>query len=144
MCLTLDPGDDHQGLAEVHLRVAGIVGQGHEDFAAAKPSLSDVVLDDGIAALEAMLLAKPLENPFGRVTLFARRRSIPLKNAIDNTREGIQLETTDRLAAAIARRRGIPKHLGYRLAVKTEYPRRLANRYPLDMARAPNPTIHIH
>ena len=34
MCLTLDPGDDDLGLAEVHLRVAGIVGQGHEDLAA--------------------------------------------------------------------------------------------------------------
>ncbi len=30
MCLTLDPGDDDLALAEVHLRVAGIVGQGQE------------------------------------------------------------------------------------------------------------------
>ncbi len=43
----LDPGDDHFGLAEVHRRVAGIVGQGHEDLAAAKPPLSGIVLDDG-------------------------------------------------------------------------------------------------
>jgi hypothetical protein len=63
MCLTLDPGDDDLGLAEVHLRVAGIVGQGHEDLAAAQPPLSDVVLDDGIAALEAMLVPEPLEEP---------------------------------------------------------------------------------
>ena len=35
------------GLAEFHRRVAGIVGQGHEDLAAAKPPLSDIVLDDG-------------------------------------------------------------------------------------------------
>ncbi len=41
MCLTLDPGNHHQGLAEVHLRMAGIVGQGHEDLAATKPPLTD-------------------------------------------------------------------------------------------------------
>ncbi len=30
------------------------------------------------------------------------------------------------------------------LAVKTENPGRLANRYPLDMARSSNAAIHIH
>ncbi len=142
--LTLDPGDDHQGLAEVHLRMTGIVGQGHENLAAPKPPLTHVVLDDRIAALEAMLVAKPLEDPFDRVPLLARRRAVLRQNAIDDTREGIQLGTTNRLAAPIARRHRIPKHLGYRLAVKTENPCRLANRHPLDVTRSPNPTIQIH
>src|SRR3546814_14856041 len=73
--LALDPGDHHQGLAEIHLRMAGIVGQRHEDLAAAQPPLAHVVLDDGIAALEAMLVAQPLVDPFGSVPLFSRRRA---------------------------------------------------------------------
>ncbi len=144
MGLTLDPGDDYLGLAEVHLRVAGIVGQGHEDLAAAKPPLSDVVLDDGIAALEAMLVPEPLEDPSGRVPLFARRRAVLLKNAINYAGEGIEFGTTNRVAAPIARRHRKPQHLGDRLAVKPKYPRRLANAHPLDMAGAANAAIQIH
>ena len=51
-----------------------------------------------------MLVPEPLEeDPFGRVPPFARRRTIFLKNAVDDAREGIQLGTTNRLAAPIAR-----------------------------------------
>ncbi len=111
---------------------------------AAKPPLSDVVLDDGIAALEAMLVPEPLKDPFARVPLFARRRTILLKNAIDDAGEGAQLGASDRAAAPITRRRRKPQHLGNRLAVKPEYTRRRANGHPLDVARAPYPTIQFH
>ena len=94
-----------------------------------------------IAARKAMLVAQPLEDPFGRVPLFAWRHTVLVENAINHTREGIQLGTANRLAAPIARRRRIQKHLGYRLAVKAKNPRRLANGHILDMARAPNSTI---
>ncbi len=144
MCLTLDPGDDDLGLAEVHLRMAGIVGQGHEDLAAAKPPLSDVVFNDGIAALEAMLVPEPLEDSFGRVPLFARRRAVLLKNAIDDAGEGIELGASNRAAAPIARRHRKSQHLGDRLAMKSKYPRRLADAHPLDMAGAANAAIQIH
>ena len=144
MCLTLDPGDDDLGLAEVHLRVAGIVDQGHEDLAAAKAPLSDVVLDDGSAALETMLVPEPLEDPFGRVPLFAWRRTILRQDAIDDAGEGIQLGTANRLSASVARRHRKPQHLGDRLAVKPKYPRRLADAHPLDMAGATNTPIQVH
>ena len=150
MCLTRDPGDDDLGLTEVHLRVAGILGQGHEDLAAAKPPLSDIVLDDGSATLEAMLVPEPFEDPFGRVPLFARRRTVDplcgstLKNAIDHAGEGIQLGASNRAAAPIARRHRKPQHLGDRLAMKSKYPRRLADAHPLDMAGVANAAIHIH
>src|SRR3546814_17567613 len=102
--LSLDPCAHHQGLAEIHLRMAGIVGQRHEDLAAAQPPLAHVVLDDGIAALEAMLVAQPLVDPFGRVPLFARRRAILLENAIYDTREGIALWAPPRPAPPVAPR----------------------------------------
>jgi hypothetical protein len=80
----------------------------------------------------------------GTMPLLARRRTIVLKNAIDDASEGIELGAPNRATAPIARRRRIPKHLGNRLTVKTETPGRLANRHPLDAARAPNTAIHIH
>ncbi len=144
MGLTLDPGDHHQGLAEVHLGMAGIVGQGHEDLAAAKLLIPHVVFDDGIAARKAVLVAQPLEDPFGRMPLFAWCRPVLIENTINHTREGIKLGTANRLAPPIARRRRVAQHLGNRLAVKTENPRRLANRHPIDVASTPNPTIDIH
>ena len=124
--------------------MAGIVDQGHEDLAAAKPPLSDIVLDDGMATLETMLVPEPFEDPFGRVPLFARRRTVLLKNAIDHAGEGTQLGPSDRLVAPIARRHRKPQHLGDRLAMKPEYPRRLADAHPLNMAGVANAAIHIH
>ena len=91
-----------------------------------------------------MLVPEPLEDPFGRVPLFARRRAVLLENAIYHAGEGIELGASDRAAAPIARRRRKPQHLGNRLAVKTENPGRLANRHPLDMARPSNAAIQIH
>ena len=55
---------------------------------------------------------------------------------------GLQL-AEDPSALASARRYRIPKHLGYRLTVKTKNSGRLANRQPLDVARTPNTTIQI-
>ena len=102
------------------------------------------------AALEAVLVPEPLEDPFGRVPLFARRRAVDplcgstLKNAIDDAGEGIELGASDRAAAPIARRHLKPQHLGNRLAVKPKYPRHLADAHPLDMAGVANAAIHIH
>jgi hypothetical protein len=52
--------------------------------------------------------------------------------------EGIELGASDRLAAPIARRHRKSQHLGDRLAMKPENPRRLAGAHPLDMAGAAN------
>jgi hypothetical protein len=69
MHLALDPGDDRQGLAEVHLGVTRVMGQGDKDLAAPPAPFPDVILDDGVATLEAVLGAQSLENPLGRMPL---------------------------------------------------------------------------
>jgi hypothetical protein len=65
----LDAADEHCRFAEIGLRVAGRVVQRHEHLAAATPMLADVVLHDGVAAGEPMLVSQPLEHPLGRVAL---------------------------------------------------------------------------
>src|SRR3546814_17522989 len=108
------------------------------------PPLAHVVLDDGIAALEAMLVAQPPVDPFGRVPLFARRRAILLENAIYDTREGIELGAPHRLAAPIARRHGKPQHLGNRHAVQAEYLLRLPYHHPPNVPSQPNTNVNTH
>ncbi len=144
MDLALDPGDDRQSLAKVHLGMAGIVGQGDKDLTAPASVFPDVILDNCVAALEAMLVAQPLEDPFGRVPLLARRRAVLLKNAIDDAGEGIELGAMRWMMPPITRRHRKPQHLGNCLAMKPEYPRRLADAHPINMAGTANTPIQLH
>ena len=61
--------EDDLGLAEVDLGLAGAVGQRDEDLGVALPPGADGVLDDGQAAVVAVLVAEPLEDPLGGVPL---------------------------------------------------------------------------
>ena len=67
--LTLHAADDHQSLAEVALRVARRMGQGHEHLHGLATMLSYVVLDRGVSAVVAMFVPEALEDALGRVAL---------------------------------------------------------------------------
>ena len=59
--------DHRHRLAEVGLGMAGRMGQRHEHLPGAGALLADVVLDDGVAAGEAVLGPQPIMDPLGRV-----------------------------------------------------------------------------
>ena len=59
-------------LAEVDLGMARRMMKGNEGLARRLPPGPDIVLHDGIAAGEPVLVAKALEDPVRRVTLLAR------------------------------------------------------------------------
>ncbi len=118
--------------------------EGNKHLAAAQPLAADIVLDDGIAALEAVLIAKTFEDTLRRVTLLAMTMPILFQDLIDDRGEPIQLRTKRRGAAAIARGNREPQHLANRLAVQPKYPRRLVNTHPADTTRAANPRIQLH
>ena len=67
--LLLHAADDHQGLTEVALGVARRVGQRHEHLLRLAAVLSDVVLDRGVSAVEAVFVPEPLEDALGDVAL---------------------------------------------------------------------------
>ena len=75
--LLLDPADDHDRFAEVGLRMAGRMSQRHEHLPPAAFALPHVVLHDRVAAGEAVLIAKPIEHPLGRVSLLVARTRDP-------------------------------------------------------------------
>jgi hypothetical protein len=65
--------------------------QRHEHLPRPTPLLPHVVLDDRVAALEAVLVAKPLEDPLGRMALLAVGSSVLFEDMVDDAGERIQL-----------------------------------------------------
>ena len=133
--------DHRHRLAEVRLGVARGVMQGHEHLARPKPPLTDIVLHDGVAAGEPVLVPETVEDPLRRVPLLVVAGPIVLQDPIDDPRECIQLRTPPRHAPAIPRRHRERQH---RLAAQPEHPRGLAGVHPLDTTRPPDPRVHLH
>ena len=71
--LALHAANDHQGLAEVALRVSRRMGQRDEHLPGLTAILSDVVLDRGVSAVEPVLVPEALEDALGRVRCFLGR-----------------------------------------------------------------------
>ena len=79
--LALNPGHHHQRFAEVGLRLARRVRQGNEHLPRPQLRCVNVVLHDGVAAGEPVLIAQTLEDPLGRVPLLGRRRLVTYRMA---------------------------------------------------------------
>ena len=84
MRLLLDTADDHRCLAKVGLGMSGRMRQWHEHLAAAPFALPHVILHDGVAAGEPVLIAQPFEHPPRRVVLLAMDPAITLQPAVDD------------------------------------------------------------
>jgi hypothetical protein len=65
MNLLAHPADHPHRFAEIHLGMARRMRQRHEGLAPPRPLDPNVILDDGVAARKAMLVAKTLEYPLG-------------------------------------------------------------------------------
>ena len=84
-------GDDNIGLAEVRLGLTRWMDQRHEHLALTTTLFSHVILDDGVAARKAVLVAKTLEDPLRRMALLAVNRAVICHNTVNDSRERIQL-----------------------------------------------------
>ena len=96
MGLLLDAADHHDRFAEIGLGMARCVRQRNEHFAIPPTVFAHVILDDGVAALETMLVAKPLEDPLGCMPLLARSLTILRQPLVDDPGEPIQFGPPDR------------------------------------------------
>ena len=120
------------------------MGEWHEHLTRPKPLLTNVVLHDGVAARETVLVPEAVEDALRRVPLLAVAGPIVFQDPIDDSRERTQLWPPRRRASAIPRRHRERQHLTDRLAVYTKHPRGLAGAHPLDMTRPPNPCVQLH
>jgi hypothetical protein len=94
----LHAGNDPHGFAEISLRLAGRMSQGHKHLPAADPGLANVIFYDGVAARVSVLGTQTLEYALGCLTLLPR----PLLAATN---------TPSSRLSSIPRP---PKHPGYR------------------------------
>ena len=81
----LDPADEHARFAEIGLSVPRRMVQRHEHLPAAPAMLPDVVLHDGVAAGERMLVPEPLEHPLGGVALLGALAEIVPRSTTSQT-----------------------------------------------------------
>ena len=120
------------------------MGEWHEHLTRPKPLLTNVVLHDGVAARETVLVPEAVEDALRSVPLLAVAGPIVFQDPIDDSRERTQLWPPRRRASAIPWRHRERQHLTDRLAVYTKHPRGLAGAHPLDMTRPPNPCVQLH
>jgi len=87
----LDPADHRQGFAKISLGVARRVVQRDKHLPLTALLLAHVILDDGVAAGEPVLVPQPIKNPLGRVTLLAVLADIVAQPLLDDLGEPVQL-----------------------------------------------------
>jgi hypothetical protein len=115
--------------------------QRHEHLALAQLPQPHVVLHDRVAARVAVLVAQPLEDPLGGVTLLPAFRLVVFQNLIDGPDPGAQLGPTYGLQPPVTRWHCVPQHLPHCLARQPELPGRLALAHLVDDDCSPNPRV---
>jgi len=96
MGLLLNASDHHHCFAEVGLSMTGCMVKRYEHLAMPSTVFPNIILDDGVTTLEAMLIAQSFEDPLGRMPLFARSLPIFRQPLINDPGEPIQLGPPDR------------------------------------------------
>ncbi len=91
--------------------MTGRMAQRHEHLLAGPLPVSNIILDDGVAAIKTALVPQPLENTLGGVTLLARAVPVFSKPLVHLAGERIQLRAPDRRCSPISRRFRIGQHL---------------------------------
>jgi hypothetical protein len=108
------------GLAEIDLGLTGGMGQRDEDLGGPEPLGGDGVLDDAQAALVAVLVAEPLEDPSGGMALLPGGLLVVLEDLVDEGQEGFELGPGSGDDAAVWRRLGVIEDLPEGIPVDVE------------------------
>src|SRR6202007_190949 len=133
----------HPRFAKISLGVARRVVQRDKHLPMAALMFTHVILDDGVAAGEPMLVPQPIKNPLGRVTLLAVLASVIAQPLLDDLGEPVQLRPLDRRRPPIPRRYRKTQHLLHALARNPKVARRLARTHPVPYGET-NLQIQFH
>ena len=106
--LLLYTADDYHCLAEVTLGVAWWLGQRHEHLPGPAAMVPDIVLDNGIPAIEAVLVPELLVDALGGVPLLLGDAAILFEDAVDDAGEGLLLSLSKAWDAAVGPFPGSP------------------------------------
>ena len=94
--LAVHPTNDDRRFAKVGLCMAGRMRQRNKHFLATPLALTNIVLDDRVAAGEAAFLTQPVENPLGRMALLAWNLLVLFQPTLDGRNKCIQLRAAYR------------------------------------------------
>src|SRR5258708_20629237 len=93
--------------------------------------MAQVIVDDGVAAGEPVLVSKPIKNPLGRVALLAVLANVVAQPLVDDLGKLVQLGPLDRRRPPIPRRYRKAQHLLHALARNPKMTCRLARTHPV-------------
>ena len=143
MGLLFNAADHHHGLTEIGLSMAGRMAQRHEHLPPTPLLFAHVILDDRIAAGEAVLISQPLKDPLGRMPLLAVPSLILAQPLVDDGGKSVQLRPLDRRRSAVARRHGKAQHLLHAVTRDPEMLRRRSRAHALRTGK-PHLPIEFH
>jgi hypothetical protein len=142
--LALDAADHANRLAEVGLGMPWRMHKRHEHLQRPLAPAGNVVLHNRDPTRKPVLVAQPLEDPFGCMPLLLRPILVGRQNPINNARELVELRPERRLPAHVPRRNREFQHLRDRSGVDAEPIRRRTLADPLDQNRVPDPRVKLH
>ena len=122
MDLPLHSAYDSQCLSEVALRVSGRMHERHEHLTCPAAVLSDVVLDDRVPAVEAVLVPQSLVDALGRVALLPGKVEVILEYPVYDPGVWTDPGSSGRLSSSVSRRHRVLEHLANGVSVQTEHP----------------------
>jgi hypothetical protein len=137
-------GKVHVNLAEVGFQtLTRIVGQRNERLSLALAQLTHVATHRVVAPRIAVLVAKPLEDPHGRVTLLRRSLRVTLQNGPDDPVKGAQLRSRSFLTPRVRPRLGVGQHLPNLPPGMMKRPSDRPNAHPVTF-RTSYPRVLVH
>ena len=139
--LALYTTDDADGFTKVCLSMPRRMHQRYEHLLRPLPPAGHVILHDRDAACEAMLVPKPLEDPFRRMQLLLRPQLVVTENAVDHWNKWIELRLRRWLLAHVTRRHRELHHLVHSPRIDPEPARRRPLAQSLNPNRMANPSV---
>src|SRR6056297_2494898 len=144
VCFLLDAADYNKHFTKIGLCMTGRMAQRHEHLLAGPLPVSNVILDDGVAAIKTALVPQPLENTLCSVTLLARAAPVFSKPLVHLACERIQLRAPDRRCPPISRRLRIGQHLRNTVPADPKIPGNLASAQSILEMSVTHLQIQIH
>ncbi len=118
--------------------------QRHEHLLTAQRSRPHIVLDDGVAAGELVLILQPIEDPLRRVPLPGWPLLVVVQNRVDHAQPRPQLGPPDRLLPLVAWWHRILQHLPDRLSRQPKLPGYRSLTPALNTNRTTYTPVYLH
>src|SRR6056297_1764422 len=144
VCFLLDAADYNKRFTKIGLCMTRRMAQRHEHLLAGPLPVSNVILDDGVAAIKTALVPQPLENTLCSVALLARAAPVFSKPLVHLAGERIQLRAPDRRCSPISRRLRIGQHLRNTVPADPKIPGNLASAQSILEMSVTHLQIQIH